>query len=306
VEGHGGFIYEGIHRRKDGTSFPVEVSSRIIDVEEKQYYQAIIRDISERKQAEEEVRRLNLELEQRVLQRTAQLKAANEDLESFAYSISHDLRSPLLGIDGFSKILERRYSDQLDPEGKRLLFMIHSSTSHMGQLIDDLLSFSRWGRQEMKMSQIDMADLAKEVFSQLSPSDRKVSFRVDSLPPIQADRSMIRQVLFNLLFNALKFSSGREDPLIEVGATEGPSENTYYVKDNGVGFDPQYADKLFIVFSRLHRAEEFSGTGVGLAIVKRIISGHGGRVWAEGAINQGATFWFTLPTVPQEGRKNEG
>jgi len=267
---------------------------------------AAARDITDRKSAEEEIRRLNAELEQRVLQRTGQLKAANEDLESFAYSISHDLRSPLLGIDGFSKILEKRYSDRLDAEGLRLLSVIRGSTSRMGQLIDDLLSFSRWGRQEMKLSQIDMADLAKEVIPQLSSSDQKVSFRVGALPPIRADRSMIRQVLFNLLSNALKFSSGRENPLIEVGGQEGPSENTYYVKDNGVGFEAQYAHKLFAVFSRLHRPEEFSGTGVGLAIVKRIISGHGGRVWAEGELGQGATFYFALPTVPQEGRKNAG
>jgi len=145
------------------------------------------------------------------------------------------------------------------------------------------------------MSQIDMVDLAKEVFSQLSSSERNVRFHIGPLPPIRADHSMIRQVLFNLLSNALKFSSPQEEPRIEVGGREGPSENTYYVNDNGVGFDPQYTNKLFSVFSRLHRPEEFSGTGVGLAIVRRIISGHGGKVWAEGSPDQGATFWFTLP-----------
>ena len=150
----------------------------------------------------------------------------------------------------------------------------------------------------MMMSEIDMAELAREVFSQLA-SGRKIQFQLGPLPPIQADHSMVRQVLFNLLSNALKFSSGKEEAVIEVGGQEGLSENTYYVRDNGVGFDSQYASKLFIVFSRLHRPEEFSGTGVGLAIVKKIISGHGGRVWAEGSPGQGATFYFTLPKVPE-------
>ena len=280
--------------------FPIEDASNT-----PQFVGITVQDITERKRAEEEIRLLNTELEQRVLQRTAELKAANEDLESFAYSISHDLRSPLLSIDGFSKILEKRYSDQLEPEGKRILSVVRNSTAHMGQLIDDLLSFSRWGRQEMKMSEINMSHLAQEVFAQLVSPDRPVKFQLAPLPPIRADQSMIRQVLFNLISNALKFSSGREDPLIEVGGVEGSSENTYYVKDNGVGFDPQYTNKLFSVFSRLHRPEEFSGTGVGLAIVKRIISGHGGKVWAEGAPEQGATFWFRLPTVLKGGRRNE-
>jgi PAS domain S-box-containing protein len=260
----------------------------------------LAQEIEERKQAEQEIRRLNTELEQRVLQRTAQLKAANEELESFAYSISHDLRSPLLSIDGFSRILEKQYSDQLDSEGKRILSVIRNSTSRMGQLIDDLLAFSRWGRQEMKMSEINMSHLVREVFAQLVPPDRPVKFQLASLPPIWADQSMIRQVLFNLLSNALKFSSGKENPIIEVGGTEGTAENTYYVKDNGVGFDTLYTDKLFSVFSRLHRPEEFSGTGVGLAIVKRIIAGHGGRVRAEGMPGQGAAFYFTLPKLPDD------
>jgi PAS domain S-box-containing protein len=283
-------------QRRNGERFQALVlSSPLKDAQENPVgWIASVTDITDRKRAEQEIHRLNAELEQRVLQRTAQLQAANEELESFSYSVSHDLRSPLLAIDGFSKILDRRYGTLLDAEGQRILKVIRESTSRMGQLIDDLLSFSRWGRQEMRTSPIDMKELAQEVFSQLL-SHRPVTFRIHPLPPIRADHAMIRQVLFNLLSNALKFTASQPEPVIEVGGASGPSENTYFVRDNGVGFDPRYADRLFAVFHRLHRTEEFSGSGVGLAIVKRIVSGHGGRVWAEGAPQQGATFYFSLP-----------
>lgn len=251
-----------------------------------------------------EIGQLNADLEQRVAKRTAELESANRELEAFSYSVSHDLRTPLRAIDGFAHIVLEEYSGKLDDEGKRLLNVMRRNTVRMGQLIDDMLKFSRTGRVEIIFSEIDMGKMAREVFEELQPAAAggKLKLEIENLPHAMGDRAMIRQVFVNLLTNAIKFSSKKDAPMIRVGAAITDDGVIYHVKDNGAGFDMQYADKLFGVFQRLHTLEEFEGTGIGLAIVKRIISRHGGRVWAESRINEGATIYFTLPpSHPRQG-----
>jgi light-regulated signal transduction histidine kinase (bacteriophytochrome) len=232
------------------------------------------------------------ELEGKVRERTAALEAANRELESFSYSVSHDLRAPLRAIDGYARMLDEDYAGRLDAEAQRLIGVVRGNARKMGQLIDDLLAFSRLGRQAAARVPVDMTRLAAEVADELR-AGRPV--QCDALPPIQGDPSLLKQVWSNLIGNALKYSGKKADARIEVGGREGPAEHIYWVRDNGAGFDMRYADKLFGVFQRLHRADEFEGTGVGLAIVQRIVARHGGRVWAEGRPGQGACFYFSLP-----------
>ena len=270
--------------RKDGSEFPVEIGLNPIETAEGVFVLSAIVDISERKRSEITLK-----------ERSAQLEAANKELESFSYSVSHDLRSPLRAVDGFSRILVEDYGPKLDDEGRRVIQVIRDGTQKMGRLIDDLLAFSRLGRVSLAANRIDMEALAGEVFTELASSGAKCEFMLKAMPPALGDRALLRQVWVNLLSNAIKFTGKNDQPTIEAGGHADGAENCYYVKDNGAGFDMRYYDKLFGVFQRLHTTEQFPGTGVGLAIVQRVVSRHGGRVWAEGKLNEGATFYFALP-----------
>jgi len=254
-------------------------------------------------ESESQLRALNVELEQRVAARTVQLESANKDLEGFSYSVSHDLRAPIRAIGGFATLLEEDHAGELNEEARRKISIIHSEAARMGRLIDDLLAFSRLGRKALVPADLDMVDMARAVYERLNHQDpaRPVDFRLGSMPPAQGDRSLFEQVWVNLLSNALKFSSKKEHPVIEVGGISTGDEHVYFVRDNGAGFDMQYQAKLFGVFQRLHREEEFTGTGVGLALVHRIVTRHGGRVWADGKPDQGATFHFSLPKEASHG-----
>jgi PAS domain S-box-containing protein len=270
--------------------FPVRVGGEIVGIG------ATVMDITARKRAEQEVSALNSELEQRVLERTTQLQAVNQELEAFAYSVSHDLRAPLRAVDGYARILLEDYAKKLDPEAVRVGEIVCNEAQRMGQLIDDLLAFSRLSRVQLQMRPIEMTPLVQTLFAQLhTESIQEVTFICPPLPPAKGDPATIRQVWQNLLTNALKFTQKRPVAHIEIGADDTSHETIYWIRDNGAGFDMRYVDKLFGVFQRLHSARDFPGTGVGLAIVQRIVHRHGGRVWAEGAVDVGATFYFALP-----------
>jgi PAS domain S-box-containing protein len=262
----------------------------------------LFNDITERKAAAEKIRQLNIGLEQRVAERTAELEATNRELEAFSYSVSHDLRAPLRHVDGFVDLLRKQSAEKLDERGRRYLDVIASSARQMGTLIDDLLVFSRMSRTDLRRAKVASESLVHEVRDALQGEIRgRVVWKIDSLPQVEADTAMLRQVWANLIGNAVKYSRTRDPAEIEIGCKDsGDGEFVFFVRDNGVGFDMQYVDKLFGVFQRLHRADEFEGTGIGLANVRRIISRHGGRTWAEGKPGEGATFFFSLPKISNE------
>jgi PAS domain S-box-containing protein len=287
---------------KDGREFPVEVAITRIPQQGEPVFTGFIRDITERKRAEQEIRQLNADLERRVIARTAELEASNRELEAFSYSVSHDLRAPLRHIDGFADLLGRRAGEHLDDKSRHYLTTISVAAKSMGALIDDLLAFSRMGRAELLSAPVDLEQLIDEVRAGLATdiAGRTIAWSIDSLPVVSGDPAMLRVVLTNLLANAVKYSRTRDEARIDIRASQSETETVIEVQDNGVGFDPAYGDKLFGVFQRLHGADEFEGTGIGLANVRRIIERHGGRTWATGAVNQGATFFMSLPRTADQ------
>ncbi|HYL98040.1 MAG TPA: ATP-binding protein [Blastocatellia bacterium] len=297
--GGSGRTREWRHRKKDGSIIDVEVTSDVIDFEGVPAKLVCSIDITERKQAEREIIAVNQELEQRVAERTVKLVDANKELEAFSYTISHDLRAPLRAIDGFSRILLEDFESELAEEPKEHLQVIRENAQRMGELIDDLLAFSRLGRKPLQKRRLSPGEIVKSALEDLQVERNGHSMRINvsDLPECEADPVLLRQVFTNLLSNAMKYSRRRDVPEIEVGCLNNgmSASHTYFVRDNGVGFDMKYSHKLFGVFQRLHLAEEFEGTGVGLAIVQRIVHSHGGKVWAEAEPDKGACFYFTIP-----------
>jgi PAS domain S-box-containing protein len=306
------------HYKADGTEV-IAASRWALQRDAREQPAAILEtnnDITERKRREEEIDRLNQELakraeglDQELAKRAAELETTNKELESFAYSVSHDLRAPLRHTVGFAELLQKQASSSLDDKSRRYMQLILESSKRMGNLIDDLLGFSRIGRAETNKSEVDMESLVGEVVAELGQEtkDRNIDWNIGPLPVCYGDRSMLKVVLMNLLSNAVKFTRIRKRVEIEIGCADRCEDQAeLFVRDNGAGFDMQYVDKLFGVFQRLHLAEEFEGTGIGLATVQRIIHRHGGEVRAEGAVDQGAAFYFSLPRARKQERERGG
>jgi light-regulated signal transduction histidine kinase (bacteriophytochrome) len=268
-----------------------ETKSRLLEVNHK-----LLLGMKKLETLDAELRESNEKLEHRVAERTAELEAANKELEAFSYSVSHDLRAPLRAIDGFSLAVIEDFGAQLPEEGQRQLQVIRQGAQRMGLLIDDLLTFSRLSRAPLHKQEVNTDELVRGVLEDLGPQQegRRIDLRIGDLPACTGGATLLKQVWVNLLSNALKYTRRREAAVVEIGCQRTPEGDVFFVRDNGTGFDMRYAHKLFGVFQRLHRAEDYEGTGVGLALVQRIIHRHGGRVWAEAAVDQGATFYFTL------------
>ena len=284
--------------KKDGSYIWVEgTATNLFHVEGANGIVCNLRDITERKQAEAAIKELNESLERKIAERTSELKEANKGLESFSYSVSHDLRTPLRVISGYSGLLFKKYGDEINVEAREFLKAIRDNANHMGHLIDDLLNLSRLGRQELIKTKVDMNQIVSDAISELLSEDsvtRRPTIVLKEIKEAKADASLIKQAWLNIISNAIKYSTKKANPHIEIGSTKKNNKTVYYVKDNGAGFDMAHSDKLFGAFQRLHDKTEFEGTGVGLAIVHQIITKHGGKIWAEGKVGKGATFYFTI------------
>jgi PAS domain S-box-containing protein len=280
-------------RRKDGSVFEAEVIATMMPDGN---LLGMLRDITDRKRSEQEIHELNTELEHRVIERTAELESANKELEAFSYSVSHDLRTPLRAIDGFSQAVIEDFGPQLPGEGRRYLQTIRDGAQRMSMLIDDLLTFSRLSRAPLHKHEVNTDLLVRDVLDDLHAEreGRRIELHIAELPACVGDPALLKQVWINLLSNAFKYTRKRDGAVVEIGCEPGPEGDVFFVRDNGTGFDMRYVDKLFGVFQRLHRVEDYEGTGVGLALVQRIVHRHGGRVWADAAVDRGATFYFTL------------
>jgi PAS domain S-box-containing protein len=289
---------EVVGKRKDGSLFPLDLAITEARVDGQVLFVGTVRDISERKAIETEIRTLNEDLEARVNDRTAELSASNAELDAFAYSVSHDLRAPLRHIDGFIDLLRGNIEPQLDPKSKHYLDTITDSARRMGVLIDNLLAFSRMARIELSKHDVNLNAVVEDVIEQLQPESdsRSIEWRVGHLEAAKGDQALLTMVWTNLIQNAFKFTRDKLPAVIEIGYTSQNSDNNiYFIRDNGVGFDEKYAANLFGVFQRLHRQEEFEGTGIGLATVRRIVQRHGGSIRAEAELGKGATFYISLP-----------